>query len=59
MRCGACLRRRIADPARRETMVAAIYGAVWYRLLLDEPLDEAFAIAARGAGPDGDGAPLR
>ncbi|SDR63226.1 transcriptional regulator, TetR family [Rhizobiales bacterium GAS191] len=26
----------------RETLMRAIYGALWYRLLLDEPLDEAF-----------------
>jgi AcrR family transcriptional regulator len=35
---------RIVDAARRETLVAAIDGALWQRLLLDEPLDEAFAV---------------
>ena len=29
--------------AKREWAIAAIFGAVWYRLLLDEPLDGAFA----------------
>jgi AcrR family transcriptional regulator len=45
------LEARIADPARREAVVAAIYGAVWYRLLLDEPLDEALAIELAGLVP--------
>ncbi|MEM1231411.1 MAG: TetR/AcrR family transcriptional regulator [Pseudomonadota bacterium] len=27
----------------RQWMIAALFGAVWYRLLLDEPLDESFA----------------
>ena len=33
----------VADKTARETIVAAIYGAVWYRLMLDEPLDDALA----------------
>lgn len=39
-----------------DTAVAALYGALWYRLLLDEPLDAAYATAlARllGARPVG------
>lgn len=39
----AILRRRLADPKRIEPLVAAIDGALWRRLLLGEPLDEAFA----------------
>jgi AcrR family transcriptional regulator len=43
----AALRRvlesRVLDLEERETIVAAIQGAIWARLLLDEPLDEAFA----------------
>jgi AcrR family transcriptional regulator len=38
------LAERVLDAARRETIVAALYGAFWYRLLLDEPLDDAFAV---------------
>jgi AcrR family transcriptional regulator len=38
------LEARIEDAARRETLVAAIDGALWQRILLDEPLDEAFAV---------------
>jgi len=26
----------------REALMRAIYGSLWYRLLLDEPLDEPF-----------------
>jgi hypothetical protein len=33
----------IAEARRRETLIFALYGALWYRLLLDEPLDDAFA----------------
>jgi AcrR family transcriptional regulator len=36
------LESRIRDVERREAMIAAIHGAVWTRLLLDEPLDEDF-----------------
>lgn len=40
----AVLERRIgADPATLTAAVAAIYGALWYRLMMDEPLDAAFA----------------
>jgi AcrR family transcriptional regulator len=35
----------IADDRRREALILAIYGALWYRLLLDEPLDAAFTAA--------------
>jgi AcrR family transcriptional regulator len=38
------LEGRIPDAARREAMVAALSGAAWYRLLLDEPLDDSFAV---------------
>jgi hypothetical protein len=34
-----------SDSRMRETLVAAIYGAIWLRLMLGEPLDEAFADA--------------
>lgn len=49
----ALARAGIADEPRREALVLALYGAVWYRLLLDEPLDEDFiagmlALAAGG-----------
>ena len=33
------LAHRIADEREREAAIAAVYGAMWYRLLLDEPLD--------------------
>lgn len=39
----ALLKRRMPQAALREAAVAAIYGAVWYRLLLDEPLDNVLA----------------
>jgi len=39
----AILGRRVADAARIETLVEAIDGAIWRRLLLGEPLDEDFA----------------
>jgi AcrR family transcriptional regulator len=32
----------VADPEQRETIVAALYGAFWYRLLFDEALDDSF-----------------
>jgi AcrR family transcriptional regulator len=34
---------RISDARRREAAVTAIYGALWYRLLLGEPLDAKLA----------------
>jgi AcrR family transcriptional regulator len=34
---------RVADAHRLEALVAAILGAVWHRLMLDEPVDEALA----------------
>lgn len=37
-----CLAANGVEPARREALVLAIYGAVWYRLFMDEPLDAAF-----------------
>jgi AcrR family transcriptional regulator len=39
----AALERRVPDPQRRKTLVEAIDGAVWRRLLLGAPLDSAFA----------------
>lgn len=45
------LEARIPDAARREAMVAAIYGAIWYRLLLDEPLDDSFATQLAALAP--------
>lgn len=39
------LATRVPDPSSREAAVAAIYGALWYRILLDEPLDDGFAAA--------------
>jgi hypothetical protein len=38
------LEARGVDSARRETLVAALHGAVWRRLLLGEPLDEKLAV---------------
>jgi AcrR family transcriptional regulator len=38
----ALARWGIADEDRREGLVLALYGALWYRLLLDEPLDDVF-----------------
>ena len=41
----------VKSPRQREALVLAIYGALWYRLLLDEPLDKRFVeslIEARG-----------
>jgi hypothetical protein len=34
---------KAAKRARVEAAIVAIYGAMWYRLLLGEPLDDAFA----------------
>jgi hypothetical protein len=31
--------------------VSAIYGAVWYRLLLDEPINEALAVELAALAP--------
>src|SRR5579884_1978295 len=42
---------RVADAHRREALVAAILGAIWYRLLLDEPLDEALAVELAAVAP--------
>jgi AcrR family transcriptional regulator len=39
------IRAGISDPRQREALVLALYGAVWYRLLLDEPLDDTFVDA--------------
>ena len=36
-----CLERAGVPKIRREALVLAIFGAMWYRLLLDEPLDDA------------------
>jgi AcrR family transcriptional regulator len=41
----ALVQHGVADAARRDTLIYAIYGALWYRLLLDEPLDEDFVQA--------------
>lgn len=35
----------VTDARRREAIVLALYGALWYRLLMDEPLDQAFVDA--------------
>jgi AcrR family transcriptional regulator len=37
------LAAHVSDKVMRETIVAAVYGAIWHRLMLDEPLDEALA----------------
>ena len=44
---------RFPDAKTREAAVMAIYGATWYRLLLDEPLDAPFArdLAALSSRP--------
>lgn len=39
----AILARRVANPETVETLVAAIDGAIWRRVLLGEPLDAEFA----------------
>ncbi len=38
-----CLAHAGIKATHREGLVLAIYGALWYRLFLDEPLDAAFA----------------
>jgi hypothetical protein len=35
-------RADFTDTCRSKALVVALYGAVWYRLLLDEPLDDGF-----------------
>jgi AcrR family transcriptional regulator len=42
---------RVPDSAARETLVAAIDGAIWRRLLLGEALDDRFALALAGLAP--------
>jgi AcrR family transcriptional regulator len=37
-----CLAHAGVEARHRESLVLAIYGALWYRLFLDEPLDAAF-----------------
>jgi AcrR family transcriptional regulator len=37
-----CLAHAGIKPRHRDGLVLAIYGALWYRLFLDEPLDAAF-----------------
>jgi AcrR family transcriptional regulator len=37
------LEARIPDSAKLEALTEAVYGAIWLRLLLDEPLDEKLA----------------
>lgn len=37
-------RHGVSDARDRETLVTALYGALWYRLLIDEPLDEKFIV---------------
>lgn len=37
-----CLAHAGVAPQRRESLVFAIYGALWYRLFMDEPLDADF-----------------
>jgi hypothetical protein len=34
------IRAGITETRRREALVVALYGAVWYRQLLDEPVDD-------------------
>jgi AcrR family transcriptional regulator len=33
----------VTDASRHDALVLGLYGALWYRLLLDEPLDDVFA----------------
>jgi AcrR family transcriptional regulator len=49
------LAARASDAHKREALVAAIYGAIWYRLLLDEPLDEALAVELAALAPQRSG----
>jgi AcrR family transcriptional regulator len=46
------LAARVSDVHRREALIAAIYGAVWYRLLLDEPINEALAVELASLAPE-------
>jgi hypothetical protein len=50
------LASRALDAHKREALIAAIYGAIWFRLLLDEPVDEALALELAALAPPG---PLR
>jgi AcrR family transcriptional regulator len=45
------LATRALDAHRREALIAAILGAIWHRLLLDEPLDEALALELAALSP--------
>ena len=45
------LAMRALDAHRREALIAAIFGAVWHRLLLDEPIDEALALELAALAP--------
>jgi hypothetical protein len=45
------LAARVADAHKREALVAAIFGALWYRLMLDEPVDEALAVELASLAP--------
>jgi AcrR family transcriptional regulator len=45
------LASRALDAHRREALIAAIFGAIWHRLLLDEPVDEALAIELAALAP--------
>jgi AcrR family transcriptional regulator len=38
------LEARGVEAAKRETVIAALHGAIWRRLLLSEPLDEKLAV---------------
>jgi Tetracyclin repressor-like, C-terminal domain len=40
----AAAENEIAADADLDLLVTVIYGAMWYRLLLDEPLDRRFAV---------------
>jgi AcrR family transcriptional regulator len=42
---------RVSDSHKLEAVVAAIFGAIWLRLLLDEPLDEALAVELAALAP--------
>lgn len=44
----ATAQNEIAPDVDLEMAVTVIYGAMWYRLLLDEPLDRAFAVRLAG-----------